>query len=84
MLVGYYLYLHMVWIDKEFLDIYRIVAEEILSLLLSGCHLCLKLLGTVNTAYASSAAACGSLYQYGIACLVGNAASLLQRLHGAL
>ena len=83
-LVGDYLYLHMVGIYEELLDINGVVAEEVLRLLLSGCHLSFKLVGTVNTAYAASAAACRSLYQYGVACLVGNFLSLFKGLYCAL
>ena len=43
MAVGYYLYLHMMGIYKEFLDIYGIIAEEVLGLLLCSSHLCFKL-----------------------------------------
>ena len=61
-----------------------VVAEKVLCLLLSGCHLSFKLIGTVNTAYTASAAACRSLYQHGVACLVGNFLSLFKGLYCAL
>ena len=56
--ISNYLYLNVMRINQELLDINRCVSEEVFRLLLSSNNLIFKLLRFINTANTTSAAAC--------------------------